>query len=142
MRYFRFPPVEISTEYIPVFTSLFNQKSQIQSIFLKSNSKWSVKPEDPFQKKILSLRSNYKFGVILGQISKLKQSLQIIYQNEALGISFWKKLIWGSYEVTRGQKSPKQSSFMNLNKITKIFSEVSKIFQSRFVIWCKISFYS
>ena len=41
----------------------------------------------------------------------------------------------GSDEVTRGQKSPKQSSFMNLNKITKIFSEVSKIFQlSRFVI--------
>ena len=44
--------------------------------------------------KKIGLGSNYEFGVILGQISNLTQSMQIIYQNEALDISFssWDKI--------------------------------------------------
>ena len=68
----------------------------------------SVTIEDHFQKQ------NFEFGVKLliwghlGQISKLTQSMQIIYQNEAIGISFSEKLVSRSYEVTRGQKSRKK----------------------------------
>ena len=39
------------------------------------------------------------------QISELTQTMQIIYQNEALGISFSEKLISRSFEFTQGQKS-------------------------------------
>ena len=39
------------------------------------------------------------------QISELTQSMQIIYQNEALGINFSEKLMSRSSEVIRGQKS-------------------------------------
>ena len=42
------------------------------------------------------------------QISELTQTMQIIYQNEALGISFSEKLISRSFEVTQGQKSRKK----------------------------------
>ena len=37
---------------------------------------------------------------------------------------------YDSYEVTRGQKSPKRSSFMNLNKIKKYFAKFLKFFDS------------
>ena len=55
--------------------------------------------------------SNYEFGVILGQISNLTQRMQIIYQNEALGISFLEKLVTRSSEVTQGLKSQKKLKF-------------------------------
>ena len=67
------------------------------------------KTQEIIFRKNLSLRLNYKFGVILGQISgniskdqkrtkkgqisKYIESRQIIYQNQALGISFFKNKV-------------------------------------------------
>ena len=55
-----------------------------------------------------SLKVTYKFEVILGQISKLKRSIKIIYPNEAFSKSFSKKLVTRTLKVTQGQKSPKR----------------------------------
>ena len=72
---------------------------------------------------MLGLGSNYKFGVIFCQSLNLTQSMQIMYQNEALAISFWKKMS-RFFEVTRGHKSQKRSKLRLLFK--KISLEVNK----------------
>ena len=74
-------------------------------------------------KKIFGLGSNYKFGVILGQISNLTQTMQIIYQNEALDISFSEKLVSRSSEVTRGQKSRKEGQISIFFKSRQIIPQ-------------------
>ena len=53
------------------------------------------------------------------QISELTQTMQIIYQNEALGISFSEKLISRSFEVTQGQKSRKKGQISIFFKVDK-----------------------
>ena len=53
------------------------------------------------------------------QISELTQTMQIIYQNEALGISFSEKLISRSFEVTQGQKSRKKGQISIFFKVGK-----------------------
>ena len=60
--------------------------------------------------------SNQKFGVILGQISNFIKSRQIIYQNNAFGVSFSKKVVLRSSEVSQGHKSRKKVKFPNLMK--------------------------
>ena len=60
--------------------------------------------------------SNKKFGVIMGQISNFIKSRQIIYQNNAFGVSFSKKVVLRSSEVSQGQKSRKKVKFSNLMK--------------------------
>ena len=56
------------------------------------------------RKKIFGLVSNFKFWVILGQISNFSQGRELIYQNDALGVNLPKKVVARSQEVTRGQK--------------------------------------
>ena len=56
------------------------------------------------EKKISGLVSNFKFWVILGQISNFSQGRELIYQNDALGVNLSKKVVARSQEVTRGQK--------------------------------------
>ena len=53
------------------------------------------------------------------QISELTQTVQIIYQNEALGISFSKNLVSRSFEFIRGQKSGKKVKFQSFLKAGK-----------------------
>ena len=67
----------------------------------------------PYKGNLRSMKVTYKIEVILGQVSRLKRSIQIIYRNEAFSISFSKKLVSRPFEVTRGQKSKKASN-MNL----------------------------
>ena len=53
------------------------------------------------------------------QISELTQTMQIIYQNEALDISFSEKLILRSFEVTQGRKSRKKGQISIFLKVDK-----------------------
>ena len=57
-----------------------------------------------FSKKFWVWGQITNLGVILGHISNFTQTLQIIYDNEALGISFLEKLVPWSSKATRGQK--------------------------------------
>ena len=61
--------------------------------------------------------SNQKFGVILGQVSNFTKSRQIIYQNNAFGVSFSKKVVLRSSEVSQGHKSRKKSQISKFNEI-------------------------
>ena len=61
--------------------------------------------------------SNQKFGLILGQISNFIKSRQIIYQNNAFGVSFSKKVVLRSSEVSQGHKSRKKSQISKFNEI-------------------------
>ena len=92
----------------PVFICLICKKSQIQPIFTHYSFKWSVRLKHNSREKNFGLRSNFKFGVIKGQISDIAKSRQIIPQNEALGESFSQKSISGSKKGNLGQKSHKK----------------------------------
>ena len=93
----------------PVFICLICKKSQIRPIFTHYSFKWSVRLKHNSREKNFGLRSNFKFGVIKGQISDTAKSRQIIPQNEALGESFSQKLVSRSNEVIKGQKSRKKA---------------------------------
>ena len=81
-----------------------------------------------YRKKILDLGSNYKFGVILGQIWNLTQRRQIVYQNEALSVTFLENLISRSFEVNRGQKLRKMAkSVWFSSKVYKLDGEMMLI---------------
>ena len=53
-----------------------------------------------------------------GQISDLDQIYYIIYENDALYVSFLIEGIWRSSKVTRGQKSTKRSNSEGLDEPT------------------------
>ena len=60
--------------------------------------------------------SNQKFGVIFGQISNFIKSRQILYRNNDFGVSFSKKVVLRSSEVSQGHKSRKKVKFPNFMK--------------------------
>ena len=71
-----------------------------------------------------SLWSNYKFGVIDGQILNYFESRLIIFQNDAWNVSFSRRLVYRSPEVLNSQKIETS----NLNSIKVHFSILLKLF--------------
>ncbi len=65
------------------------------------------------------------------QISELTYTMQIIYQNEALDISFSQKLISRSFKVTQGQKSRKKGQISIFFKVDKWYLKM-KLLASAF----------
>ena len=63
-----------------------------------------MRQKEKFGLKISGLVSNFKFWVILGQISNFSEGREFIYQNDALDVNFPEKVVARSREVTRGQK--------------------------------------
>ena len=55
--------------------------------------------------KISGMVSNFKFRLILGQISNFSQDWELIYQNDAHEVKFPKKEVARSAKVTRRRKS-------------------------------------
>ena len=53
--------------------------------------------------------------------------MQIIYQNEALGISFSEKLVLRSFEVTQGQKLRKRVKFQYFFKVGKLYLKMKPL---------------
>ena len=71
------------------------------------------------------------------QISELTQTMQIIYQNEALGISFSEKLISRSFEVTQGQKSRKKGQISIFFKVGKWYLKMKLLASALQKTWCR-----
>ena len=63
------------------------------------------------RKKNSGLVSNFKFRVILGQISNFSQDREFIYQNDALDVNFSKKGVTRPTKIIRGQKFIKKVKF-------------------------------
>ena len=138
----------------PVYISFIFNKSQIWSNLTYDSSKWSVKPENYFQKKKFGLGvklqisghlgSNFKIHWKLvnciskwrswrqlfekrghevnkghprskipkiGQISKVIESEQIVYQNDAFDVSFQKKGSLGQQRSPEVKNSENRSYF-------------------------------
>ena len=71
------------------------------------------------------------------QISELTQTMQIIYQNEALGISFSEKLVLRSFEVTQGQKLRKRVKFQYFFKVGKLYLKMKLLASALQKTWCR-----
>ena len=110
---------------------------------------WKIAQSDHYNLRIDSRQKIWVWGQItnLGSFWVKFQNLIKVCKSyikmKLLAPAFHKSWFQGHTRSPEVKNRQKIFIYESQNKTTKIFCEVSKIFQlSRFVIWCKISFYS
>ena len=69
----------------------------------------------------MTLGSNYKFVVLLGRISSLMQTSQVIYKNDAIDVSFPKKRPRGQQRSLELKNRENRSNFNLFPKVEILY---------------------